>query len=95
MENWIANLDIALIDASSICSGCKVHEGFWNTWETVATEVTSQIKTALSAYPGFTLVATGHSLGGALAAVAATVFRASGQTVPPLVYPSNPNADYS
>ncbi|KUL88017.1 hypothetical protein ZTR_03992 [Talaromyces verruculosus] len=81
LENWIANLDIPLIDASSICSGCKVHEGFWNTWETVASDVTSQIESALSAYPNYTLVATGHSLGGALAAIAATVFRASGYTV--------------
>ena len=81
LENWIANLDIALIDASSICSGCEVHEGFWNTWITVASDVTSQIESALSAYPDYTLVATGHSLGGALAAIAATVFRVSGYTV--------------
>lgn len=81
MENWIANLDIPLIDASSVCSGCKVHEGFWNTWETVASDVISQIESALSSYPDYTLVTTGHSLGGALAAIAATVFRASGYTV--------------
>ncbi|PCH06628.1 Lipase, class 3 [Penicillium occitanis (nom. inval.)] len=81
LENWIANLDIPLIDVSSICSGCTVHEGFWDTWETVASDVTSQIESALSTYPNYTLVATGHSLGGALAAIAATVFRASGYTV--------------
>lgn len=81
LENWIGNLDIPLIDASSICSGCLVHQGFWNMWETVAGDVTSQIKSALSAHPHYTVVATGHSLGGALAAVAATVLRASGYTV--------------
>lgn len=43
--------------------------------------MTSQIESALSAFPDYTLVATGHSLGGALAAVAATVFRASGYTI--------------
>ncbi|OKL61425.1 hypothetical protein UA08_03144 [Talaromyces atroroseus] len=81
LSNWIADIDFPLTDASDICSGCKFHEGFWDAWETVASNITAQIESALSTYPGYTLVSTGHSLGAALAAIAATVFRVSGYTV--------------
>lgn len=81
LDNWIANIDVVLTDVSSICSGCEVHEGFWDTWQTVASGVTTEIESALETYSGYTFVATGHSLGAALAAIAATVFRDSGHTV--------------
>ncbi|EEA26597.1 hypothetical protein TMatcc_005126 [Talaromyces marneffei ATCC 18224] len=81
LPNWLADLDILLVDASSICPGCQIHQGFWNTWKAVASNVTSQVQSVISAYPGYTLVVTGHSLGASLAAIAATVFRASGIAV--------------
>ncbi|KAJ5489602.1 Lipase [Penicillium diatomitis] len=65
-SNWIANLDTTLI-SSSLCSGCQVHQGFWLNYQTVAATLKSQIDAAKSAYPGYALVITGHSLGGALA----------------------------
>lgn len=72
-----------------------MHQGFWETWEAVASNVTSKVEAALSAYPGYTLIATGHSLGGALAAVAATVFRASGHTVQLVCFSIAYSLDYS
>ncbi|OKL57345.1 hypothetical protein UA08_07645 [Talaromyces atroroseus] len=81
LENWIADLTFKLIDASDICSGCEVHDGFWKSWETVADDITSQIESAVETYPDYTLIATGHSLGAALAAIAATVLRLDGYTV--------------
>ncbi|KAH8704964.1 putative extracellular lipase [Talaromyces proteolyticus] len=81
LSNWIANIDATLTDLSSICSGCEVHSGWWSAWGTVSSAITTQIESALGTYSGYTFVATGHSLGGALAAIAATVFRASGYTV--------------
>ncbi|CRG84115.1 hypothetical protein PISL3812_01445 [Talaromyces islandicus] len=78
LSNWIANLDFFPIDTPSVCEGCSMHVGFWETWQTVAANVTEQLQSALATYPGYTLVMTGHSLGAALAAIAATVFRNSG-----------------
>lgn len=80
IENWEANLDFIATDVD-LCDGCQAHEGFWNSWNTVADEVTSQIDTAMGDNSGFGLVVTGHSLGGALAALAGTALRNSGHTL--------------
>ncbi|KKK19637.1 hypothetical protein P175DRAFT_0434816 [Aspergillus ochraceoroseus IBT 24754] len=80
LSNWIADLDISLTD-SSLCSGCKIHSGFWKAWETVATTITAKVEAAVSSYSGYTLVFTGHSYGAALAAVGATVLREAGYTI--------------
>lgn len=82
LENWIADLDFPLVDATSICSGCEVHQGFWDAWETAGSDITSQVESAAATYPDYTIVATGHSLGAALAAFAANSLREeSGLTV--------------
>ncbi|CAI7600516.1 unnamed protein product [Penicillium glandicola] len=79
-SNWIANINFGLTDASSICSGCEVHSGFFEAWETVADDLTAQIAAAQVTYPDYTLVVTGHSYGGALATIGGTVLRNAGYT---------------
>ncbi|PWY92235.1 triacylglycerol lipase precursor [Aspergillus heteromorphus CBS 117.55] len=81
LENWIADLTFVFEDIDDICSGCKAHEGFWKSWETVADTLTSEIETAMTTYPGYTLYFTGHSLGGALAMLGATALRTAGYTI--------------
>ncbi|OJJ35897.1 hypothetical protein ASPWEDRAFT_109605 [Aspergillus wentii DTO 134E9] len=81
IANWIADLDFGLTDGSDLCSGCKVHSGFWEAWGTVSDNITSIIESATAKYPNYELAFTGHSYGAALAAVAAVVFRNSGYTV--------------
>lgn len=81
VSNWIANLDFFLVDTPSVCAGCWMHVGFWETWNTVAADITALVEDALATYPAHTLVTTGHSLGAALAAIAATVFRNEGIAV--------------
>lgn len=81
IENWIANLDFIFTDASAVCSGCQVHQGFWKAWSSVADTLTAEIASAVTAYPGYSLVFTGHSLGGALATIGATVLRNAGYSV--------------
>ncbi|KGO63625.1 Lipase, class 3 [Penicillium italicum] len=78
IETWIANLNFLFADASSICSGCEVHHGFLESWETVADDLTSNITAAQTTYPGYTLVVTGHSFGGALATLGGTILRNAG-----------------
>ncbi|PWY89352.1 triacylglycerol lipase B [Aspergillus heteromorphus CBS 117.55] len=81
LANWIANIDADLVDASDLCTGCEVHSGWWKTWETVASTITSYVESAVSSYPDYEIVFTGHSLGAALAAISATVLRDAGYTI--------------
>lgn len=81
ISNWIANLDFVLTDASSLCDGCEAHMGFLECWETVADSITFQVESAMQTYSGYTLVVTGHSLGGAIAAIGATALRNAGYTL--------------
>lgn len=80
-SNWVANLDTVFNDDSGLCDGCSVHAGFWKSWEVVADDVQTQIDSAQSTYPDYQLVVTGHSLGGALAALGGTALRNAGYTL--------------
>lgn len=80
MSNWIADISTALIP-SSLCSGCEVHQGFWDDYQTVASTLKTQIDTAQKSYPGYALVVTGHSLGGALAMLCGTDLHNQGYTL--------------
>lgn len=71
LANWISNMDTTM-SASTLCTGCEVHTGFWNDYQTVAATLQSQIDSAQKTYPGYALMITGHSLGGALALLSGT-----------------------
>lgn len=60
---------------------CKIHRGFWHAWQDVETVVTDSVLRAVIAHPAYRVIATGHSLGGALAALAATSLRNGGMSV--------------
>ena len=81
ISNWIADLDFILTAVSDLCSGCEVHRGFWRAWETVADEMTTQVKTAMTTYPDYTVVVTGHSFGAALAVLGGAALRKAGYTL--------------
>ncbi|KAF2744698.1 alpha/beta-hydrolase [Sporormia fimetaria CBS 119925] len=77
VRNWIANVQFPEV-ATTICSNCEASQGFWNSWLEVQTRVLNAVNTARVQYPSYKVVVTGHSLGGALAQLAAGVLRSRG-----------------
>lgn len=71
INNWLANVDTVQVSYPR-CTNCKIHQGFYNGFKAVQSIVNSQISLLLGKYPGVAIYITGHSLGGALASVAAT-----------------------
>ncbi|KAF2197958.1 alpha/beta-hydrolase [Delitschia confertaspora ATCC 74209] len=77
IQNWLTNLDLSTIP-TDLCPGCTAHSGFWSSWLESRTGVLDAIKTAARENPGYKLIVTGHSLGGAIATLAAAELRNSG-----------------
>ncbi|KAF5387859.1 hypothetical protein D9615_000166 [Tricholomella constricta] len=51
-------------------SGTLVHFGFLTAWNSVASDVIATVQSQLASHAGYTIVTTGHSLGGALSSIA-------------------------
>lgn len=70
IKNWISDFDAAQVGYGK-CSGCNVHHGFYTSYMTVSSSVKAQLTTLVSKYRNAPIYVTGHSLGGAIAIVAA------------------------
>ncbi|KAL8718610.1 MAG: hypothetical protein Q9225_004273 [Loekoesia sp. 1 TL-2023] len=73
-QNWHANWDM-IRTRINFCHDCHVHRGFKNSWEEVKDAVMSNMKKAVELHPDYRIVVTGHSLGGAIATLAAGELR--------------------
>jgi len=80
VRNWITNLVFPVLP-TSICPTCASSAGFWSSWLESERSVMAAITQARAEHPDYKIVATGHSLGGALASLAAGVLRSQGVTV--------------
>ena len=70
VRDWLNDADADLIQASGMPG--RVHEGFWNSLESLWEQLLPEIQKQLSqATPPPTLYVTGHSKGGAIANLAA------------------------
>ncbi|KAL5119540.1 hypothetical protein ACEQ8H_002605 [Pleosporales sp. CAS-2024a] len=80
IASWITDLDFVTTD-TDICSACTAHEGFWNSWLDARNLVNPAVQQAASTYPDHQIVVVGHSLGAAIATLAAASLRNAGYTV--------------
>lgn len=65
-----------------------MHEGFLKAWDEIGETVFNAVKSASMRYPDYTIVATGHSLGAAVATLGAADLRISGFAVDLFTYGS-------
>ncbi|CRG92688.1 hypothetical protein PISL3812_09753 [Talaromyces islandicus] len=77
VRNWISDVEFPLIDPG-LCDSCLAEFGFWSSWEVVREPISAVIKESLSTYPDYELIVVGHSLGAAVATLAATDLRSKG-----------------
>ncbi|KAF2474618.1 lipase precursor [Lindgomyces ingoldianus] len=56
------------------CENCSVHTGFYTSWLHTRKAILSDLTEAIGKYPNYTLTLVGHSLGGAVAALAGLDF---------------------
>lgn len=89
LTDFISVLDDVEIarDDSTICGtantndGCEIHHGFLQVWSDAQDVVESALAIAVETYPTYSIVFTGHSLGAAVASIAAAVERNAGYIV--------------
>lgn len=80
IRSWISDLVFPRVPVD-ICSGCTAHQGFWTAWVEARGTVLKAIKTVAARNPEFRIVITGHSLGGAIASLAAAELRNDGHNI--------------
>ncbi|KAJ2899300.1 hypothetical protein MKZ38_003290 [Zalerion maritima] len=64
-------------DDTPKCSNCTVHMGFWESWNSARAMVLPHLKELRQRHPDYTIHLLGHSLGGAVAALAALELKIS------------------
>ena len=72
LNNWLENLHFAKTDHNMSCAGCKVHSGFYNCWKALKDHgIVVELRRLIATYPSAKVYMTGHSLGAAIAMLAA------------------------
>ncbi|ETW78687.1 Lipase, class 3, partial [Heterobasidion irregulare TC 32-1] len=80
LENFQSN-------GTSPPAGTTAHSGFLNAWNSVASKVVSVVRSQLASHPGYTIVTSGHSLGGSLSSLAGITLQQN--------FPSSPIRTYT
>ncbi|KAL8917515.1 MAG: hypothetical protein Q9172_005818 [Xanthocarpia lactea] len=73
-QNWQADWDMIRV-STDFCDDCHIHRGFRNSWQEIRDAVMENMKRAVERHPKYRIVVTGHSLGGAVATIAAAALR--------------------
>lgn len=79
---WRGHGDEAIVagrdEKTTRCTNCTVHTGFWTSWANTRELVVPHILRLRDQYPDYKLELVGHSLGGAVAALAGLEFDGMG-----------------
>jgi hypothetical protein len=71
-ENWIQDLTFGKVPyPNTKCSGCEVHHGFLEEWQSYSSQILSAVSGLLQSNPSAPIFVTGHSLGAAVSLLAA------------------------
>jgi predicted alpha/beta-fold hydrolase len=70
IRNWLEDFSFKMVNYAP-CRGCLIHEGFYYSYQSIYTKFHAALVKLTEMYPNAKIVATGSSLGGALATVAA------------------------
>ena len=70
-QNWVEDADSVLVDYPAAPHGAKVHEGFYLDYVALSSQTIEAVRKHITLNPGASLTVTGHSLGAALATLAA------------------------
>ncbi|PWY73008.1 mono and diacylglycerol lipase [Aspergillus heteromorphus CBS 117.55] len=77
VRNWLADATFIYTNPN-LCSGCEAELGFWSSWINVRANITTALAETVTQYPDYSLVVVGHSLGAAVATLAAADLREQG-----------------
>ncbi|ORC84096.1 lipase, partial [Trypanosoma theileri] len=82
IPNWISDLDFKQITyPNATCEGCSVHRGFYHSFLSLRNEMWEELQRLVAEYPRRPVLITGHSLGGAMAVLAAADFAAQAYAI--------------
>ena len=70
LKNWWINLNFFRIEYTA-CAGCQVHQGFHKAYMSIQEGFLANVEALRAKYRSAPVVITGHSLGGAIAVLAA------------------------
>ncbi|ORC89948.1 lipase [Trypanosoma theileri] len=77
IPNWISNMKFGKETyPNATCKGCSVHIGFYHSFLSLRNEMWVELQRLVAEYPRRPVLITGHSLGGAMAVLAAADFAA-------------------
>ncbi|KAI9036528.1 lipase family protein [Aspergillus affinis] len=77
VRNWLADANFPFVDPG-LCTGCLAEAGFWSSWIFVKKEIVASLKRLTEQHADYRVVVVGHSLGAAVATVAAADLRTLG-----------------
>ncbi|KAK6811000.1 hypothetical protein RU639_013212 [Aspergillus parasiticus] len=76
LGNTATDLKYEQVSINGICgAGCYVHHGYYYAWGNFSQYIMPRVRQLSAQYPQYSIVFTGHSLGGALATLGAVLER--------------------
>ncbi|CAG8980583.1 hypothetical protein HYALB_00002581, partial [Hymenoscyphus albidus] len=89
IRNWLTDFNIIQTPFKiANCNDCYTHSGFGSGWAQRRTIVINAVKSALAANPTYSLIITGHSIGGGVASLAGAELRTLGYPADIYIYGS-------